>query len=114
MQQHVIHIHPQSPEKPDWGAPCNGCGVCCLLEPCPIGVVYSGRFKGACRALTWSDEARRYHCGVLSQAYAQARPSLQGRPAPIWRRWWWRWVHRIIAAGVGCYAALEARKPPES
>ena len=107
MHHQVIHIHPQAPAKPAEGAACNGCGVCCLMEPCPIGVVVSGRRQGACKALVWSDEARRYHCGVLASAYAAARPGLDGRKAFIVKRWWWRWVHRMIAAGVGCDAALE-------
>ena len=107
MQQQVIHIHPRAPQKPAEGTPCNGCGVCCMLEPCPIGVLVSRRIKGECKALTWSDQAGRYHCGVLARAYEQARPGVDGRKAPIWRRAWWRWVHRMIAAGVGCDAALQ-------
>ncbi|HET8694779.1 MAG TPA: hypothetical protein VFM33_08950, partial [Aquabacterium sp.] len=64
MQHQVIHIHPLAPPKPPVGAPCNGCGVCCLVEPCPLGVLVSRSFKGACRAVVWSEEAGRYHCGV--------------------------------------------------
>ncbi len=108
MQHQVIHIHPLAPPKPPEGTPCNGCGVCCLAEPCPLGVVVSRRWSGACRALVWSQEAGRYHCGVLAQAYVGARPRVDGRKAPLWRRLWWRWVHRMIAAGVGCDAAYEA------
>ena len=26
----VVHIHPGAPPKPPEGAPCNGCGLCCL------------------------------------------------------------------------------------
>jgi len=37
----VILIHPEAPAKPPLGAPCNGCGVCCLAEPCPVGVLVS-------------------------------------------------------------------------
>ena len=39
---HLIRIHADAPAKPPVGAPCNGCGVCCLLEPCPLGVLLSG------------------------------------------------------------------------
>ena len=110
MQQQVIHIHPRAPQKPAEGTPCNGCGVCCMLEPCPIGVLVSRRIRGECKALAWSDQAGRYHCGVLAKAYEGARPGVDGRKASIWRRAWWRWVHRMIAAGVGCDAALQTER----
>jgi hypothetical protein len=52
-QTRIIKIHPDAPPKPAVGAPCNGCGVCCLAEPCPLGVILSRRLKGACVALRW-------------------------------------------------------------
>ncbi|WP_290877489.1 hypothetical protein, partial [Aquabacterium sp.] len=64
----VIHIHPEAPPKPPEGQPCNGCGVCCLAEPCPVGVLVSRRLTGACKALRWSDAGRRYSCGLLGDA----------------------------------------------
>lgn len=84
----TIHIHPDAPPKPAWGAPCNGCGVCCLAEPCPLGVLWSRRRHGACAALRWSDEHQRYLCGALAVPWL----------APLARRW--------IAAGQGCDATL--------
>lgn len=27
-----------APEKPEEGAPCNGCGFCCAAEPCGLAV----------------------------------------------------------------------------
>ncbi len=94
---HVIAIHPAAPPKPAWGQPCNGCGVCCLQEPCPIGVVLSRRRHGACVALRWSDPAGRYHCGLLSQP-TEVLPRLLHPLAPSIART----AHRWIAAGVGC------------
>ncbi len=82
----IIRIHPDAPLKPAEGKPCNGCGVCCLAEPCPVGVLVSMRLRGACRALRWSDEERRYRCGVV------------GRGTGLFARW----ARRLIAAGVGC------------
>ena len=35
----VVHWHPEAPPKPPEGAPCNGCGLCCLAEPCPLGML---------------------------------------------------------------------------
>ena len=63
---HTIHIHPAAPPKPALGAPCNGCGQCCLVEPCPLGMVVSGKRSGACSALRWSDAAGRYVCGLVA------------------------------------------------
>lgn len=98
MRKHrVIHLQPKAPAKPAMGEPCNGCGVCCLSEPCPLGVVVSRRRTGACAALRWDESARHYRCGVLLRA--------QGR-------WWAPWVRRWIASGQGCDAALEIVSEP--
>lgn len=85
----VIHLHPEAPPKPREGEACNGCGVCCALQPCPLGMVLSLRVRGACRWLRWDTAAARYACGALAG----------GRL----RRWW---VARWIAAGRGCDASL--------
>ncbi|MFW9616569.1 hypothetical protein [Aquabacterium sp.] len=90
----VIHIHPDAPTKPPEGAPCNGCGVCCLVEPCPVGMLLSRRRRGACDKLQWSDQQGRYVCGLM---VASAR----GRGL-----WHW-WVRRVIAAGQGCDASVD-------
>ena len=84
MSSTVIRIHAQAPAKPAWGEPCNGCGVCCLSEPCPAGVWVSRRRHGACTAVQW--DGHRYRCGLVDAA----RPWLR----TFMRRW--------IAAGRGC------------
>lgn len=95
----VIEIHADAPPKPAFGAPCNGCGVCCLAEPCPLGVLLSRRTTGACEALRW--QGGRYACGALT-----AQPSgWIGR----WRGWL---VRRWIAAGAGCDCSLEPGGKP--
>lgn len=105
----VIHIEPLAPPKPAWGAPCNGCGVCCLVEPCPLGMLVSGRHQGACSALRWDAAAQRYVCGLV----APGAPALGER---------WRWLalvvqplaRRWISAGSGCDAHLEVgTEPPD-
>ncbi len=115
-RQEVIHIHPEAPPKPREGAPCNGCGVCCLAEPCPVGVVVSRRFKGACKALVWSDAAGRYHCGMLGgrSAGSEAAPDSATRTdrAGWMRRLWVWWVRRMISAGSGCDASIEVARLP--
>jgi hypothetical protein len=82
----VIRIHAQAPQKPAWGAPCNGCGVCCLAQPCPVGMVMSRRRHGACAVVRWDAAQLRYRCGAA-----------QGRPV-----WMQRLILRWIAAGRGC------------
>jgi hypothetical protein len=101
----VIHIHAEAPDKPALGAPCNGCGVCCLAEPCPLGRVISRKRVGACDALRWDKALSVYRCGALTDAAGVLGPR-------------WRWAapllrtlaHRWIAAGVGCDATLQAER----
>ena len=106
----VIHIHPEAPPKPALGAPCNGCGVCCLAEPCPLGQVISRKRSGACEALRWSEAQGLYRCGVLTDAEGLLGPRWRWA-APVLRRLARRW----IAAGVGCDAMMlvDAGAPPQ-
>jgi hypothetical protein len=106
----VIHIHPQAPIKPEWGVACNGCGVCCLSEPCPLGVVLSRRRRGACSAVQWNEALGLYRCGAI----VAPRQVIEVGLAP---HWFWlgrplAWVlgrlaRRWIAAGVGCDSSVE-------
>jgi hypothetical protein len=63
----TITIEPSAPTKPPLGAPCNGCGICCLDQPCPIGMVLTGRRHGACLALQWDSQQAQYRCGAIAQ-----------------------------------------------
>jgi hypothetical protein len=99
----VVMIRTEAPPKPAAGEPCNGCGVCCLFEPCPLGAVLSRRRRGPCSALQWDAAASRYRCGAL----AEPGRHLRWLPAS-WAR---RLVRRWIAAGTGCDAELEAGPP---
>lgn len=107
MIHRTIHIHPEAPPKPALGAPCNGCGVCCLAEPCPLGMLISRSRTGACKALRWSEQGVRYQCGAISD------------PAGVLGlRWAWgaalfgRLARRWVAAGVGCDADWATHTPP--
>jgi hypothetical protein len=105
LKQHqVIHIHPEAPPKPPEGAPCNGCGVCCLAEPCPVGMLVSRKRRGACDVLRWSDVQGRYVCGLLANG---AENDAAGRSGPLWHRLWQAWARRLISAGSGCDASIE-------
>ena len=97
----VVHWHPEAPPKPAEGAPCNGCGLCCLAEPCPLGMLLTGRRSGPCALLRWDEAARCYRCAAISEAPEGAWGGLRRRLAARW-----------IAAGQGCDAALQAL--PES
>ncbi len=98
----LVHLQPQAPAKPDPGAACNGCGVCCAWQPCPLGVLVSGRRHGACDALRWSDAELRYHCAMVAdpRAVLPRLPAVLRAPlVALAQRW--------IAAGAGCDCDLE-------
>lgn len=94
-------LHPAAPPQPQPGAPCNGCGVCCAAEPCPLGMVLSRRRHGACAALVWRSEggAGAYRCGALAEP-ARWLPWLPAALAT-------RLVRRWIAAGQACDCTLQ-------
>ena len=101
----TIRIEPLAPAKPSWGAPCNGCGICCLVQPCPVGMVLSATRQGACEALHWDAQRASYRCGalvrpaeVLREVLPRPLRSLSGALAPLLSAI----ARRSIAVGVGC------------
>ena len=113
----VIMIQPDAPSKPAPGAPCNGCGVCCLLEPCPLGVVLSGRRHGACVAVRWQSEDHLYRCGALSaplEVLQSVLPRSIRRLAPKLSPSLARLAKRWIAVGQGCDSSVEPEVPPSA
>jgi len=101
MSRQVIRLHPAAPPKPPETAACNGCGVCCAAEPCPVGVLVSGRRSGACAALLWNDDAGLYRCGLVA-APRTVLPRLPAALAPAVTRLARRW----ISAASGCDSSL--------
>lgn len=99
MRSAIIFLQAEAPPKPLAGSPCNGCGLCCTVAPCPIGVLLSRRRTGACRALDWNAATRQYRCGVI----VQPRRWLPFLPTALGRRLARRW----IAASQGCDSDLE-------
>lgn len=87
-----IELHAAAPPKPAAGAPCNGCGVCCAIAPCPLSHFLLGHRRGPCPALTWQSD--RYVCGLVV--------------AP---KGWVRWLPRRLVLrwiGVGCGCDCDA------
>lgn len=106
----LILIQADAPAKPVTGTPCNGCGVCCLLEPCPLGMVLSARRHGACAAVRWHDELRQYRCGALCDpldVLQKVLPRPLRRLAPCLTPGLVRLAARWIAAGEGCDSRVE-------
>ena len=98
----VIFLHALAPAKPAPGQPCNGCGVCCAAEPCPVGMLLSRRTKGACVALQWNPQLQTYRCGVAAKRWV----ALPRGVAQVLRAWALRW----ISAGSGCDCSLHTTR----
>jgi hypothetical protein len=90
METRVVWLHPEAPPKPAEGAPCNGCGLCCAAEPCPLGMLLTLRRKGRCAALRWDEASARHRCGAVTGAPLALR----------------RIVLRWIGAAQGCDSSL--------
>lgn len=103
----IIHLHRAAPDKPMEGQPCNGCGVCCASEPCPIGIVVSRKLKGACKALFWSEGEQRYRCGLIVEPQHYLPPGLRYLSKVLSK-----FAYRYISAGSGCDSSLQARRGP--
>jgi hypothetical protein len=99
----AIQIHPAARAKPPVGQACNGCGVCCLAEPCPVGILISGRRHGACAALQWDDASSAYRCGAVTGAVPEGLASWPVGVQRVWQRLAARW----ISAGTGCDCSLQ-------
>jgi hypothetical protein len=53
-------------QKPKFGSPCNGCGLCCQLERCAIAVKALGEGPGPCPGLVWREG--RSSCLMVEEA----------------------------------------------
>lgn len=100
-----IELHEKSPPKPPLGEACNGCGVCCAAEPCPVAHIFLFQRRGRCRALLWQEENNRYACGMVlaPHLYSPLVPKMFGA-------WAGAFFARGIAAGSGCDAKIEVEQ----
>lgn len=106
----IVFLEPSAPAKPPEGAPCNGCGVCCLAEPCPAGVLLTRSLRGPCKVLRWDAASALYRCGLLEGERAEdvgPRSPVGAALGTAWRTIARRW----IAAGRGCDCSLEVNPP---
>jgi hypothetical protein len=94
--------HEMLERKPNYGTPCNNCGVCCFAFRCPLSQhVFKLKEQGPCPALQKTGD-HVYTCGLVNspQLYAPARAMSKGRAALS------RAAAAIIGAGNGCDAHL--------
>lgn len=91
------------PLKPDFGSPCNGCGVCCKAIPCVLARDMIHAVEGPCPALEWDDG--RYWCGLLKNAQKHV-PGLREKPwaDPVIREM----ILQTGAFGAGCDSSESA------
>ena len=75
------------------------------MEPCPLGVLLSGRRSGECLALRWQPTSRLYRCGAITSAAEVVQASLPRfalGAVPLLTWLLGRVARRWVAAGIGC------------
>ena len=81
-------LPPDIPEPPGEGAPCNGCGMCCVLALCPLAAM--AKAKGPpCEHLLWHKVERRFRCEMVVVA-----DEVGGETAVV--------VRKALGIGNGC------------
>jgi hypothetical protein len=95
-------------DKPAYGDPCNGCGLCCLTGPCEVAREYLHVPGGQpCPALEY--DFGRYWCGMLTRpllhlARATAPDLLEDPPPdvnytmPVLSEG----IRQVLYVGAGC------------
>lgn len=66
---HPRAVPEDGPRKPAFHQACNGCGLCCVAEPCAIAriLIPGVSSKGPCPALEW--ENGRSWCGMVRRPH---------------------------------------------
>lgn len=79
----VATVIPITPIKPEFGAPCNGCGFCCEQEPCKLAIEHLDHSReGPCRALE-PVESGGYRCGLLENPMKYIAPQMADDPEAV-------------------------------
>ncbi|WKB53326.1 hypothetical protein [Eleftheria terrae] len=104
--QRVIYLQAAAPAKPAEGQACNGCGVCCADEPCPLGQLLGTHRRGGCRALAWNEAQGRYRCGAITEPATHLPKALRWAAPALSLV-----ARRLVAAGKGCDSSVMAQRP---
>lgn len=86
-------------DKPAYGDPCNGCGLCCRAELCPAGyAIFGGVLRRECPAIEM--DGQRAVCGLVAHpmAYRMAKTLQHGVAAMSSA------ALAMIGSGTGCDA----------
>ena len=83
--------------KPRKGDTCNGCGMCCTVEPCALARKFLSCTRGPCMALEY--EAGRTFCGLVRRPVhyllnQEAQPSVTGALQAH--------LANMLGLGIGC------------
>lgn len=93
------------PEKPAYGSPCNGCGLCCIAEQCPIGALLLGE-ADLCPALTQMGNVKV--CGLVADTKRYfntlGRAELDTMLSNA--------IGYVLGAGRGCDALMAGEEEP--
>jgi hypothetical protein len=72
---------PISIAKPREGQPCNGCGLCCQMELCGIGVMAFPGASAPCPALRFNGSL--YRCALVETETAAGAPPVMAEALGI-------------------------------
>lgn len=67
--------------KPIYGAPCNGCGLCCRMEVCGIGKMAYPEASAPCPALRW--DGNQHRCALIEMEAASGLEPLMAEALGI-------------------------------
>lgn len=91
-------------EFPGHGAPCTGCGLCCMAEPCELADMFLGKPSAPCPALEFEDG--RHWCGLVRRPHHYIA-DMAGKP------WADSVLQPMFAAALGLGAGCDSMPPDE-
>jgi len=93
-------LPPTAPPKPAFGDACNGCGVCCQQEVCPLGRATFGEVAAPCPALVFGQA--RFWCALVLGERELRRQDPSEPPC----------LETMLAIGLGCDSEAPAAGTP--
>ena len=73
--------------KPEYGTPCNGCGVCCALAHCGVATMLFQPHQLPCPALAMSRDRTRFVCSLIEA-------EIENGMEPV--------IQTTLGVGLGC------------